>query len=172
MSTLLQLVKTSNEITETLYESGGELTPQLEDNLKQLEVSLEAKVDAYVAIIERSDKEIEFLEHKIKQLQSVKKGLSTLKDHLKDRLKLASRELEKPVLEGIESKVTVSPSKPSVIIADESQLTDKYLEKVVTYKPLKDIILTDLNQGIEVPGVKLEQGYSLRIGVKNKQLKG
>lgn len=163
MTTLKDLVKTSNELEESLYESGGELTPELEAQLTELKDKLPTKIDNYAVIIERAEMQAEYLKAKADKLNAIRKGLDTLVDRLKENLKEAAQTMDVQALEGSEYKVSVSRTKPKVDVTDMSLLTDEYLERVVTFKVNKEKISEALKAGQQVHGARLLESYSVRI---------
>jgi hypothetical protein len=163
MASLKELVKRSNELEELLYESGGEITEAIEAQLAEMQEKLPTKIDNYAVVIERAEMQVEFLKSKIEALNSIRKGLESLSDRLKENLKDAAKQMNVPYLEGQEYKITVARSKPKVDVTDMSLLTDEYLEKVVTYKVNKEKISEALKNGEQVHGARLIEGYSIRI---------
>lgn len=163
MSTLKNLIKISNDIEESLYESGGEITPEIETQLAELTQKLPTKIDNYAVIIERAQVQAEYLKAKAEHLNSIRKGLESLVERLKDSLKEAAQTLEVSQLEGSEYKVVISRTKPKVDLVDETILGDEFLERVITFKANKEKISKALQEGQQVAGARLLESYSVRI---------
>ena len=52
MATLFQLTERASQIEEALYETGGEITPEIEALMTETAAELPAKVDNYNALIQ------------------------------------------------------------------------------------------------------------------------
>ena len=53
MATLFQLTERASQIEEALYETGGEITPEIEALMTETAAELPAKVDNYNALIQK-----------------------------------------------------------------------------------------------------------------------
>lgn len=81
--TLFELTAEMAAIEDALIESGGELTPELEQALAENEKSLAKKVDDYAAIIAKFSYTEDILDAEIKRLQQRKKVVGNAKERLK-----------------------------------------------------------------------------------------
>lgn len=71
--TLFQLTSDMVELEDALYESGGELTPEIEEALALTSDALMAKVDGYNSVIRKMKAHSEACADEIKRIQAIKK---------------------------------------------------------------------------------------------------
>ena len=158
---LITLAKESNQLEVMLLESGGEVTPEIEAMLTVKEVNLPSKVDNYYHVMHRLDGlEIHYKEMADK-FQKAAKTFSGASKSLKDRLKIAMRELGEDEIKGNDFRFKLSNSKPSLIIEDDKVIPKDYFVQVTETVLEKDRLLEDLKIG-EVAGARLEPSFSLR----------
>lgn len=160
-STLPALVSQANSLAEALLESGGELTPEIESALTINEKELGLKVDSYAIFVDRLEYEAGYFKAKAKELQAAAKVLENAQERLKENLKNAMRALKQDEIKGQDYKFKLSRSRPKLIL-DEKVLPGDFKTQVVSYEPDKDKIQDAINAGLEVPGAKIEETFSLR----------
>lgn len=174
MKTLYELTAQMRQIEDTLEETGGELTPELEETWNETGESLVAKVDNYNALINHMDAYCKNLDTEIKRLQALKKtgdnSLKRIKEHVRDVM--IANGIDK--LEGEYCKMSLSTSTSTEV--DEETLLQKYNEKkdalqaelpswlTVKYEVSKTA-LKDAFKGKDVmpAGVTFKENKSLRI---------
>ena len=132
------------------------------------EKDLVAKTDGYAAIMDRLEIEIEFMDMRARQYQSAVRSLKNGKDRLKDNLKSAMRLLEKTELIGGEYKFKLCRSAPRYVV-DEVDLPEMYFKEIITVSKDLPRIKADVKQGIQIPGVHVEENYSLRKSLNAKR---
>ena len=167
--TLRELVQSSQSIVEALIESGGELTPEMDAQLQNLEVNLPAKIDGYASIMDRMEMEEAYWKAKAETLRSVAKGCANVRERLKESLKYAAQQMSASELVGNDVKFKISNSKPRLIV-DETLLDDAYKMHVTTIEVDKKKIEEDLKIGVPVVGAHLSPTHSIRAYV-NKAAK-
>ena len=88
METLYNLTSQMADIEAILEETGGELTPELEEAWQETSESLTTKVDNYNALLIKLGNYSDNLAAEIKRLQGLKKtsdnSVKRLKEHIKD----------------------------------------------------------------------------------------
>jgi hypothetical protein len=161
-NSLYALVAESQNITSALIESGGQLSPELEEALINLEVKLPSKIDAYAAVLERMEMEEEYWKAKAKQYQSIAKGCLNVREKIKESLKTAAEALGSDELLGVDSRFKITNSNPKLII-DQQLLSEDYLVKKVIFEPDSDKIKDDLKAGKEISGAWFLNSKSIRI---------
>ena len=86
MATLFQLTERASQIEEALYETGGEITPEIEALMTETAAELPAKVDNYNALIQKLGAMSDNCDKEIKRLQALKRtadnGAKSIKGHL------------------------------------------------------------------------------------------
>lgn len=162
------------QIEEQLDETGGELTPELEDLWNETGESLVAKVDNYNALIIKIENYTENLANEIKRLQALKKtadnSLARIKGHIKDVM--VANGFSK--LEGAFCKMSLSSITSTVV--DEELLLQPYNGKIqklqedlpswLTIEPkISKATLRFIYKGSDVTpaGVQFVKGTQLRI---------
>ena len=126
--TLYQLTAQMRQIEDTLDETGGELTPELEEAWQETGESLSVKVDNYNALIIKMENYAENLAAEIKRLQALKKtadnSLKRVKDHVKDTM-IANGMTR---LEGAYCKMSLASSTSTEV--DEEILLQPYISRL------------------------------------------
>ncbi|MBR4755326.1 MAG: siphovirus Gp157 family protein [Bacteroidales bacterium] len=127
-NTLYELTAQMRQIEEQLDETGGELTPELEDLWNETGESLVQKVDNYNALLIKIENYSENLSNEIKRLQNLKKtadnSVARIKGHIKDTM--VANGFSK--LEGAYCKMSLSSSTSTVV--DEDLLLQPYNHKI------------------------------------------
>ena len=126
--TLYELTAQMQAIEETLDETGGELTPELEDLWQETGESLAQKVDNYNSLINHLDNYSENLAKEIKRLQALKKtadnSLKRIKGHIMDTM----QQFGLTKLEGSLCKVTLSSTTATEV--DDEVVLQPYLARL------------------------------------------
>ncbi len=128
MATLYQLTQEFLDIEDVLYESGGELTPELETALTETRESLMAKVDSYNALIQKLGSMADSASSEIARLGKLKKTAENAQKRLKERIIYHMNEFGIGKLEGNLCKMSLRSSKS--LNVDESLLMAKVQEDV------------------------------------------
>lgn len=157
---LLSLTAEAVEIYQTLVQSGGEITEELEKRLSEVQNTLTKKVDAYDWILKSLEADEEKFRARAEMFLKVAKGLKAYRERLKDNIKFAMTQLETTELNGLDVRFTLTKGQPALKI-DEQALPGEF--KVVTFSPDKTKIKQALENGLEVPGASLEPSVQLRV---------
>lgn len=173
-NTLYELTAQMRQIEDSLEETGGELSPELEELWNETGDSLVQKVDNYNALRLHFENYSENLANEIKRLQALKKtadnSLARLKAHIKDVM--VANGFSK--LEGAYCKMSLSSSTSTVL--DEELLLQPYYGKIqhlkddlpawldIEPKISKSIIKdTYKDKDVTPAGVSFVKGVQLRI---------
>lgn len=160
--TLLDLSKEAFEIEQEIIAAGGEIDSFMEAKMNEVAANLERKVDAYDwrmnAILARAEQ----FKKRATEFDKVGSAMKKYCDALKDRIKLVMKDvLKKDELHGQDVRFKMSKAKPKMII--DEQLLPKGLFKIIqTQAPDKERIQELLDKGEKIPGVTLEDSFSLR----------
>lgn len=84
--TLYALTAEMAAIEDELYESGGELTPELEKELTETRESLSRKVDSYNALVQKLGAMAESAKKEAERLTKLKKTAENAQKRVKERL--------------------------------------------------------------------------------------
>lgn len=150
-NSLYDLVTLSQEIQRKLFEAGGELTPEMEASIIELEKKLPSKVDGYKFITDELRNNAVLWKKRAQDMAQVAKQYEGYADKLDDIMCLAL-ERSGDVLEGVEYYAKrQKASKQSVVIEDAAKILDGHKETnlCVTFtkndtlsKAIKGAILT------------------------------
>jgi regulator of replication initiation timing len=161
-NTLKDILDAFHTIENWISESGGELTPELEQlcnfNLEQLE----QKVDGYQMVAERLELSIEFFDQKAKFYKKIADGFNTVRENIRTRIKFLMIENQMGELSGSEIRFKLSNTAPTVEITDEHSIPKEYIETVITTRIDKRKLRDALELGLDVEGAKLVTNKSLR----------
>lgn len=150
-----------------LVETGGEMTPEIEAALINIDSRTPDKIDAYAIIMERMDMESKYWKDKAKYMSAVGKACENVKEKLRSNIKYAMQELGKRELAGRDVRFVLSPSKPTLVIKEEF-LDAKYFKTEVVKTPDKKAIEEALLLGEDVEGAMVVESYSLRQYANSK----
>lgn len=173
MATLSEIIDVRMSIEDMLYESGGEVTEEIEEALALSEGALESKIDGYYSVINKMNYGSEEIDKEIARLQALKKTKQNAVKNLKERLLYYMAKADIQRVEGTLCKVYRKNNAPSVVVENESDLYvayafdyDALVEKLPSYIKLtmsldKTKLKETLKGGQEVSGCKLESSQSV-----------
>ena len=156
---LYKITEEQRVLNLLLEESGGEMTPELEEALTINEGNFLAKSESYVYAIKDYDAWEERIAAEIQRLTQMKRVATNAKNRLKQTLIVAMQQFgyDKVTydLHSLSLRKTLA-----VNITDEAALPKEYfkVELALDKKRLKD----DLKQAA-IPGAELSEGYYIQI---------
>lgn len=162
--TLSDIVFQVSEITNQIVESRGELSPELEAKLSEIDLSLARKVDSYSGVIERLDMEAEYWDRKAKEMKAIADSHKKLKESLRTRIKDAMRVMGKNEILGNDVRFKLVRSQPRLVIKDEKDIPAEF--QVVSWEIDREKLKRALVSEMKIPGAELEESYSLRTFAK------
>ena len=133
----------------------------LRDTLESINEAIETKVENTAYVIKSLEANVKIIDEEVKRLQAMK---STQQRNIKSLKEYIQESMEKVGLGKIEGsliKVSIQNNPPSIRLDDDFKI-GKYLVSVEP-KFDKKAILSDLKQGLDVPGAEIVQGKSIRI---------
>lgn len=155
---LVQNLNLENEILEM----AGELTPENEVLLSELEIKIPQKISRYMGLIDRLELEAQHFENKAKKFGRAADQLTSLKERLLSNVKHLMIQNELSEIKGEDESFKLSKSKNSVSITDLSKIPRAFVTTTITDKPDKEKLRSHLERGEIIPGCTLENSYSLR----------
>jgi len=141
-------------------ELGGELTPELEEQLIINETQLQSKSISYLAVCSSKEALNNQIDDEIKRLQALKKSNSKLIDNLKNRL-LDAVKLYGAFEVGL-TKFGTRKSK-SVSVEDVNSLPSEFKTVKVTESANKKAIKDAIDRGEVVKGCEVVENLNLKI---------
>jgi len=153
---LLQMVDEHNTIIRSLIENGGVISPEMEEKLSTLDVSLPDKIDSYYHILGKLALEHEYWKEKADALYAVAKGCITAQTFIKERLKFAASSLSVDELKGVDYRFKIQNGK-KVLKVDREKLPESYYEEIThKEKVLKELLIyEEINAGKTIEGAEL-----------------
>jgi Siphovirus Gp157 len=165
MSNLTLALQHAEKIEQMLIESGGEITPELEFEMKINPATITELVDIKYVSIERIESSIEFFEKKAEEFKNIAASLKNAKKYTQDSIKQYMRESGKDSLQGEDYCFKLSKGKPIVNVMNEASLPLTYFKTKTEKSVDKALIFDDLKKGIPVEGCVLEESYTLRKSI-------
>lgn len=157
---LYNITAEQQRINDALMESGGELTPELEDALVINAENFAIKVEGYAASIHKFDAGIDAIDAEIKRLTALKKSATGAKTRLKDTLAYAMETFGYDKLDMGLHKLSFRTSQ-AVNITDEVRIPNQYIK--VETKIDKESLKRDLKAGLVIEGAELVTNRNLQI---------
>lgn len=158
--TLYQITGETLEIYNQLEESGGDLSPEMEEALIISQTELKTKGQAYIEVLKGNAAFINNIDQEIKRLQAMKKTRSNLSKRLEDRLLDAVK-----LFGDIDLGLTVITTRKSkaVQVEDVNSLPAEYKNIKIQEQADKKAIKEALEAGEQIKGCSIVENKSLRI---------
>jgi hypothetical protein len=169
-TSLKSLLEQSTEIEMRLIETAGELTEEIEESLKLIELHLPQKVTNYMNLLDRLELEGDNLYSKAKKYEMAAKTLTGLRERLTSHVKAQMIEKGLEELRGKDESFSLGNGKKSVIVNDITKLPRGYICRTITERPDKEKIYNAIESGEAVPGCELQDTKTLRRKI-NKGIK-
>lgn len=159
--TLFQIKTEYQQIVDALVESGGELTPEIEQSLKINQDQLQEKAINYGYVIKQADYEVDMIDQEIARLQAMKKSREAMVNKLKSTISDAMTLYGIDKIESSMMKLSFRKSE-TVEITNESLIPSEYLI-TQPVKISKALIKDSIKSGNEVPGATISINFNLQI---------
>lgn len=150
------------QLVDALIESGGEVTPELEQALQINKEELELKATNYAYFIKSLEDQNTSIDNEIKRLQAIKKTNSNLVERLEFNISNAMQIFEKDEIKTPTLKLIFRKSE-SVECLDVNALDKEYKRIKVTEEADKTKIKEALKDGVFIPGCRLVTNKNLQI---------
>jgi len=164
---LWQLTQEELSFISLMEETGGEITPELEEELAIRRENFDHKAESYTKLILKLESDIEAAASEIKRIQDLKKTkentVKRLKTTLRDALQIFGRPDSKSGVMKYETplfKLSIRSSS-AVEIMDEQELPDEFW--AIKREVSKTLISNAIKEGREVPGATMVENKSLQI---------
>lgn len=160
MATLFNITAEQKRINDALMESGGELTPELEEALLINAENFAVKVEGYATSIHQFDAFAEAADAEIKRLTALKKSAQGAAKRLKDNLAYGMEVMGYDKVDMGLHKISFRTS-TAVNITDEVRIPNNYIK--VETKIDKEALRRDLKAGLVVEGAELVTNRNLQL---------
>jgi hypothetical protein len=159
---LVALADIAYQIKRVLMETGGELTPELEKAMAEVESKMPDKADSYVFVTQDLRNEAALWKKRAQDFAAVARTFENYADAMEESIKFACVKMNVTELEGAQYIWKLVKSKAAVMIDDETKIPSGHIEIVQTRKIRKDSIYEDLKNGLPVPGARLVENQHVR----------
>ena len=152
------------ELQLQLLEAGGELSPEIETMLANVQQTMMTKLDSYDYLMERAKAEEKFFKAKSDEYFAAAQRCAAFSDRMKQTIKTAMQMGDIKSLEGKEVRFTLSDAAPKIEITNEAIIPEEYMTtKTVTTRLLfREHAMAQLKSGVEIPGLALTPVKTLR----------
>jgi len=159
---LVEIMRSFASIAEALAENGGELTPDMEADLAQLDLKTAGKIDAYHFLMKRMEAEAEFWEEEAARRKQIANGCYALAERLKKGVLFAMQSLNVSEIQGNAVRAKLTTTKGRLVI-DEAALPDDWKMTEIRKVPDKERIRQAIESCEMIEGAKIEGGVSVRF---------
>lgn len=170
-TTLIEAAQDFAAVEQLLLESQGELTPELEAWLTEVESNVADRVDAYVMVQERLKEAADFYKTQADKFLAAKKASENAVERMKERIRAAMTTMGTDELRGEAFRFKMSNAPKRLVIDNEDTVPMAYKSARTVYDLAKDGIKVALEGGSEIPGCHLEGGKSIRSYVNKPESK-
>lgn len=165
---LMTIAEDALALEQLILENGGELTPELEAWLDEVDRRLSTKADSYSFAIDRFESTAEVLRKRAESYVAAARTLDNTVARLKDRIKTAIMMMEKREVRGKEIVFKLQNSAAKLVLKD-IELPKAYMIAETFYRPDRERILAELKDGAIIPGAVLLPNYALRTYVNKER---
>jgi len=165
MNNLQLALQHADMIESMLIESGGEITEEIQAEMRINPKTIGELVDIRYVSMERLESAQAFFKQKAEQYTKIARSLDCAVDYCKESLKSYMTENCKRELVGTDYQFKLVNAAPKVKILDETALDEVYKKSTVVVSTDRKKLLDDLKAGIQVSGCTLEEVYSLRKSI-------
>ncbi len=159
---LIELHQEYLAILTEIEETGGELSLTHDSRLDSIAREIAQNADKADFVFRKLESEMQFYTAEIHRLQNFQRAIVNANKRMRDFVKTQMLTSGVARIEGDVVALTLSKTKPSVIVEDETLLDSAYFDEVVTQKLNKTRVSEDLKLG-PVKGAHLEESFALRI---------
>lgn len=159
MATIYELQGAYAQVQQMIVE-GAE---GLEDTLQSIEGALEDKLESYAMVIRNIESDVDGLKGEEKRLADRRKTMENGIKRMKETMQYAMSSTGEKKIKGEKFTFTIQKNPPALKVLDESLIPLDYVTVQEVRAVDKKAILTQLKSGVEVSGVEISQGESLRI---------
>ena len=160
---LYELTQSMEELKQLIQE--GELdNDMLLSTLESVELDIETKADNICCIIKELEGNVNTLASEKERLASLSERYKKNIDQLKNYLKINLVKVGKEKLKTDRFSINVASRKPKLVINEELLSNNyKYEETKIITKIDRDKVVDDINNGVIVDGVTIEEVKALTI---------
>jgi len=160
MTALYEISKQYQELAKLADAGDDELIVALKDTMEGIEGEFQEKGKALAMVTLNMDGDLDAIQAQIDRLSERKRILQNRKDSLKEYLRTNMEASGITKITHPLFTITLGKGKPIVVIDEEAQIPDEYMNTKVTTTPMKAEIAKAIKEGKEIPGAHSETGKS------------
>lgn len=164
---LIELNQDYGRLMNLLMEAGGELSPELEQELQVNQEMLAAKADKYDFVISKLELEEEYWKAQADKYLRVARACNAARSRMRDSIKVTMQMMDKTEIVGETTTFKLVKGAPKLVF-DHLKLPDEYVIETVVRETNKDKLKDDLKAGKVITGAQLEPVIQLRTSVSKK----
>ena len=150
------------QLQAELEDVGGELSPEMEKLINEIELRSAEKIDGYSFVIDKIKHQMEFWEEQATYAEDVYKSFERVQKRIKDNLQFALTSNSMEEARGNLRRVKLTKSGGRLVI-DPRLVPKEFCDEVTSFIPNKEKIRAALERFEDVPGAKIEGGLSIRF---------
>lgn len=161
--TLPEITRAANDVAVMLMENGGELTPEIEKFLSELDLKTKAKVDGYALMIERMKLEQGFWKEQAEAASAIAKACEAVGKRIKGAIlnTMGSEGIEE--ISGNLKRAVLTSTAGSLDITDAEAIPEEFKMKVTQTVIDTEKVRAALDAMEDVPGARIKGGLSIRF---------
>lgn len=159
---LVAIVNEAFSLEQMLIESGGEITPEIENALSVNSNEMTTKLDGYHHIIERFESLESHYKDRALFFNQVGTQCKNAVSRLKENIKFAMMEMGIDEVRGSDVRFKLSKTSGTLEITDKELVPVEFKSEVITTEIDKKALKEALQKGEPIQGAELKEGYSLR----------
>lgn len=160
---LLEIIRESESLADTLLDNSGELPAELELALDNNKTQLIEKIDKYGAVIDYIKSRQAYALSRLQEWQKIADQCDAALESINTRLLQALDRLQASELHGLEYSFKTVLNPPKVEVINEQEIPAEFLitETKTTTRVDKSGITNAVKAGRNVPGVNVSRSYRL-----------
>ncbi|MFD1205820.1 siphovirus Gp157 family protein [Sporosarcina contaminans] len=160
MATIYEIAD-SFKLIQSLIEEGVD-EDVFAEALAQNKMELSEKLEGYAMVMKNVESDIEGLKAEEKRLSDRRKSMESKIKRMKEAMHAAMSSTGEQKIQGEKFTFTIQKNPPSLKLVDDKLIPKEYFIKVDPVINRK-AIMEQLKNGVEIAGVEISQGESLRI---------
>lgn len=161
MATLYE-VTDNIKLIQSLIEEGAD-EDVFAEALANNQMDLAEKLEGYAMVIKNIESDVEGYKKEEKRLADRRKTMENKIKRMKENMQYSMVSTGQRKVQGEKFSFTVQKNPPSLKVVDESLIPTDYVTVEEVRKVDRKEILAQLRSGVEVSGVEISQGESIRI---------
>lgn len=160
MTALYQIGKEFQQLTALAENADEDMAVAIHDTMGAIQAEFEDKGKAIAMLALNIDGDLEAIQSQIDRLTERKRIINNRKEALKEYLRTNMEASGITKISHPLFTISLSKGRPIVVVDNEKDIPDDYMNVKVTSSPDKAMIAKAIKEGVEVPGAHSETGKS------------